>query len=324
MTSSDTLLPATSEPATPALPPELRDVAEYVAASLSPATRRAYECGWKDFSRWCDAAGVESLPATAITVARYIAALAKAGRSVSTIQQRCSAIRYAHEVNDLEAATAAKGVRETLAGIRRELGVAPRRKAPATPDRLRAIASHVPRDTLQGIRDRALLLFGFASACRRSELAALDLDDLEETEDGLLVTVRRSKTDQEGAGHERGVPFGRSAETCPVEALSAWISAAGLTCGPVFRRIDRHGNVGASLTPRAIGDVVKLYAARAGFEPADYAGHSLRAGFITDCGARGVSHDRIMDHTGHRSYAMIRTYTRRADVFADHPLEGVL
>ena len=192
--------------------------------------------------------------------------------------------------------TAAQGVRSTMAGIRRSLGVAPKRKVPATADRVTAMASHSP-DSVKGLRDRALLLFGFASAMRRSELVALDLSDLEEADRGLLVTVRRSKADQEGMGHRRAIPFGRSAETCPVEAHCAWVAAAGLTSGPVFRRVDRHGNIGESLSARAVANLVKGYASRAGFYPSEFGGHSLRAGFVTSAAERGANADRIVDQS---------------------------
>jgi len=191
-------------------------------------------------------------------------------------------------------------------------------------DRLAAMVSHADPETLKGLRDRALLLFGFASAMRRSELVALDLADLELTARGLLVTVRRSKTDQEGRGHQRAVPFGRNPEMCPVRALAAWLEAAGVTDGRVFRSVSRHNQVGESMSTRALADVVKVYAERAGLDPAEFAGHSLRAGFVTSAAEKGASAERIMDHTGHRSVAMIRVYTRRADAFADHAGDGLL
>ncbi len=308
----------------PTIPAELTDVMAYVAESLAPSTRRAYRTGLADFAAWCDGQRLDSMPASPETVARYLAAGAKAGRSVSTLGQRLAAIRWAHESQGLESPTAAKGVRATMTGIRRELGVAPKRKAPATVDRLAGMVAHAKPDTMKGLRDRALLLFGFASAMRRSELVALDLADIEETERGLLVTVKRSKTDQEGKGQQRAIPFGRSPETCPVKALLSWVTAAGLTSGLVFRSVDRHGNVGSSMSTRAVADVVKAHAKRAGFDPAEFGGHSLRAGFVTSAAERGAAAERIMDHTGHRSVAMVRIYTRRADAFADHAGEGLL
>ena len=215
----------TSTPHLPA-PADLVAVRGYVAESLAPATRRAYRAGLAAFRAWCEGQAVADLPASAETVAAFIASEADQGRAVSTIEQRLAAIRWAHEAKGLELPTASKLVRSTMAGIRRERGVAPKRKAPVTVDRLAAMVSHADAETLKGKRDRALLLFGFASAMRRSELVALVVGDLEATDRGLLVTVRRSKTDQEGRGHQRAIVPGRKVELCPVRAMRAWLEAA--------------------------------------------------------------------------------------------------
>ena len=159
---------------------------------------------------------------------------------------------------------------------------------------------------------------------RRSELVALTVEDLEKTERGLLVTLRRSKTDQEGEGHQRAIPLGIRSETCPVGALDAWLQAARISEGPLFRSVTRHGQVGESLSTRALANVVKTYAAKAGLNPDEFSGHSLRAGFVTSAAEKGKSTERIMDHTGHQSAAMIRVYTRRVDAFRDHAGEGLL
>jgi site-specific recombinase XerD len=306
------------------VPTDLEAVKGYVAESLAPNTRRAYRSALTAFRAWCAAEGVDPMPASPETVAAFIAAEADAGRKVSTLEQRIAAIRWAHDAAGFDSPTAAKALRATMGGIRRSKGVAPTRKAAATVDRLAAMVSHADPETVKGCRDRALLLFGFASAMRRSELVALDLADLELTERGLFVTLRRSKGDQEGQGQQRAVPFGRNPETCPVRALAAWFEAAGITEGRVFRSVDRHGHIGGSLSGRAVADVVKGYAKRAGLDPAAFGGHSLRAGFVTSSSERGAKADRIMDHTGHHSVAMIHTYTRRADAFADHAGEGLL
>lgn len=229
-----------------------------------------------------------------------------------------------HDARGLETPTVAKLVRATMQGIRRELGIATKRKAPATVERLAAMVAHADTSTLKGLRDRALLLVGFASAMRRSELVALEVGDLDPTERGLLVMVRRSKTDQEGRGHQRAIPHERNVETCPVRALARWLEAATITSGPIFRSVDRHGRVGSAMSDRAVADVVKAYAERAGLNPAHCAGHSLRAGFVTRAAERGARAERIMDHTGHRSVAMVRVGTRRADAFADHAAAGLL
>jgi site-specific recombinase XerD len=316
------LVPISSS--TPIVPAELQGVAAYVDASLAISTRRAYRAGLSDFRAWCAAQGLQALPATPDVVARYLTALAKAGRKVSTIEQRVAAIRWIHEARDHESPTSSKLVRATMQGIRRELGVAPKRKAPATVDRLAAMVSHADPDTLKGLRDRALLLFGFASALRRSELVALAVEDLEHTERGLLVCVRRSKTDQEGRGHQRAVIYGTRSELCPVKAVSRWIEAADIKSGLVFRSVTRHGHVNGSLSTRAVAEIVKTYARLAGLDPGEFAGHSLRAGFVTSAAEKGATADRIMDHTGHKSVAMVRTYTRRADAFANHAGDGLL
>ena len=222
-----------------------------------------------------------------------------------------------------------------MAGIRRTLGTAPkRRKAPATVDRLAAMGAHVDRDSTKGIRDALILLLGFASAMRRSELVALEVADLEPTDKGFLVTVRRGKTDQEGRGHVRAILPGQRKEPCPVEAIWDWYSeleAGGVALddhtaewGRLFRSVDRHGRIGESLGAAAVADVVKHYAKLAGLDPAEFGGHSLRAGFVTSAAERGASVERIADHTGHKNMATVRIYTRRSDAFADHAGAGLL
>ena len=308
----------------PATPTDMAQVHAYVSESLAPSTRRAYRMALAAFRSWCETEGVAALPARPETVAAFVAAEAQAGRKVATLEQRIAAIRWAHEAAGMESPTANKLVRSTMSGIRREQGTAPKRKAPATADRLAAMVSHADPTTLKGLRDRALLLFGFASAMRRSELVALAVEDVEQTQRGLLVTLRRSKTDQEGQGHQRAIPFGNHPETCPIRALYAWLEAVPIHEGRVFRSVTRHSQVGDSLSGRALADAVKHYAQRAGFDPNEFAGHSLRAGFVTSAAERGARAERIADHTGHRSLAMVRVYCRRSDAFQDHAGEGLL
>jgi len=311
------------------VPADLKAVRGYVDASLAPNTRRAYRSSLAAFREWCESENVDPLPASPETVAAFLAAEADAGLKPATLGQRMAAIRWAHEAAGFEAPTKSKLVSAALKGIRRELGVAPNQKDPATVELLAAMVAKTrpgkdEPDTLKGKRDRALLLFGFASAMRRSELVALTVGDLEKTKHGLRVTLRRSKTDQEGKGQQRGVLFGRRKETCPVAALDAWLEAAGISEGPLFRSVTRYGQVGGSLSGNALAGVVKHYAEEAGFDPAKFAGHSLRAGFITSADEKGRSATQIMDHTGHKSPAMISLYTRRTEMFVNHAGEGLL
>jgi integrase len=176
---------------------------------------------------------------------------------------------------------------------------------------------------LANIRDRALLLFGFASAMRRSELAALNFEDIEETVDGLRATIRRSKTDQEGHGHVIAIPRGTIA--CPVAALKTWIEAAAITEGPMFRRIAKGGRLQAArLTDRSVAGIVKAHARRVGLDAKHFAGHSLRSGFLTSAAARGASVFKMADQSRHKSIDMLRGYVRDAEIFKDHAGKGLL
>ena len=169
-----------------------------------------------------------------------------------------------------------------------------------------------------------MLLLGFAGAFRRSELVALDVADLlEETETGLLVTIRPGKTDQEAIGRTIAIPRGDIA--CPVKALRAWLDAAAIATGPIFRPIDRVGTVRPSrLTCRSVANFVKAYAARAGFDAGTYSGHSLRSGFLTSAAAKGASIFKMMDQSGHKSVDTLRGYVRDAELFKDHAGSGLL
>jgi integrase len=176
---------------------------------------------------------------------------------------------------------------------------------------------------LAGLRDRALLLIGFGGALRRSELVALDVADIEETETGLLVTIRHSKTDQEGEGAT--IAIARGDVACPVKALRAWLDASGIQAGPIFRPIDKAGTVRSSrLTDRSVANIVKTYAGRAGFDASIFSGHSLRAGFLTSAAGKGASIFKMMDVSRHKSVDTLRGYVRDAELFKDHAGAGLL
>ncbi|MDQ6618011.1 MAG: site-specific integrase [Actinomycetota bacterium] len=214
-------------------------------------------------------------------------------------------------------------VRAVHAGIRRSQGTAPAVKAPAVTAELRAMVAQLPGD-LRGVRDRAMLLVGFAAALRRSELVALDVADVAETAEGLVVTLRRSKTDPEGAGRKIGVPYGSHPATCPVRALRAWTEIAGVADGPLFVTIDRAGRLGTTrASDRCVARTVQRAALGAGLDPARYAGHSLRAGLATSAAATGASERSIMNQTGHKSLPILRRYIREGSLFTDNAAASV-
>jgi site-specific recombinase XerD len=280
------------------------------------STRRSYRTAFRIFADWCHARGLVPVPASPDTVAAFLAAEATAAAKASTIAHRAAAIRYAHRLAGHETPTSAETVRAVMRGIRRTIGTAPERKAPATADVIGEMLRLCP-PTLAGQRDRALLALGFAGAFRRSELVALQIADLVEMPDGFRVLIRHSKTDQEGAGQEIAIPRGYHLR--PVEAVQTWLEAAAITEGPVFRAVLKGGRLQtAALTPHSVAAIVKSYAERAGLDPAAYAGHSLRAGFITSAAEAGASVLRIADQSRHQSLDTLRGYVRRADLFKDH------
>ena len=206
---------------------------------------------------------------------------------------------------------------ETLKGIRRTHGTAqPGKRALLTADLLQVLA-HLDTGLL-GCRDRALLLTGFSGGLRRSELAALDLEDVTWVAEGAVLTLRRSKTDQQGRGRQVAIPRGSHPATCPIAALKAWLEAARITSGPLFRAVDRHGRAGVDgLHADSVGTIIKRAVSRAGFEAEGFAGHSLRAGFATQAARNGATVFDIMRQTGHRSVQTVARYVREAQIFHD-------
>ena len=175
-----------------------------------------------------------------------------------------------------------------------------------------------------GCRDRALLLLGFAGAMRRSELVGLDVADITEGTDGLIVRLRRSKTDQEGAGRTVGIPFGSNLATCPVRAWRAWLELSSITEGAAFRPVDRHGRIAVTrLSGQAVALVLKRHASRAGLDRDEVAGHSLRAGLATSAAAAGVPERVIAEQTGHKGTAMLRRYIREGTLFRENAASAV-
>jgi site-specific recombinase XerD len=222
----------------PALPAEftatLELAADFARASKSPATQAAYGSDWRIFEAWCRARGLDALPTTPESLCAFLADEAFAGRRASTLGRRLAAIRYFHRAAGYETPTGDEKVKAVLSGIRRTIGAAPVRKKAATSDIVLGMVGGKGR-SLRELRDRAILLLGFAGAFRRSELVALDVVDIEWTAEGALITIRRSKTDQEGLGRRVGIPHGEIA--CPVAALKSWLEAAAIVEGAVFRRI---------------------------------------------------------------------------------------
>ena len=284
--------------------------AEYARRARSDATKRAYSNDWRDWEAWCAARGIAPLPGTPQMVGLYIAELAAKGRKVATISRRVVAIAQAHRIGGGQMDLKHPAIREVLAGIRRSHGSRKEAKAALlTPDIRRCIAA-MPASVI-GTRDRAVLLLLFAGALRRSELAALDVSDVQLSTRRATVTIRRSKADQEGRGAAIGIPRGRR-ETCPVRAIEQWIEAARIQNGRLFRSVDRHGNIGDEISGAAVAEIVKRAVARIGLDPTKYSGHSGRSGFITQAAMNGADMGAIGLHARQRSIATTRAYVQEA------------
>src|SRR5579872_784178 len=297
--------------------PSLDQAREFARHSKAENTLRGYRTDWRDFCAWCERNSQQPLPASPETVASYIAECAQRLK-VGSIQRRLNAIAGAHKAPGVDSPTSSGMVRNTLKGIKRILGTAAVQKAPAITADIVAMVG-VTDDGMIGVRDRALILLGFAGAFRRAELISLNVADLDFNRDGLTITLRRSKTDQEGQGRRVGIPYGSNPETCPVRVLQSWLEHAAITEGPVFRSLTRHGRVQTDrLSPGDVARVVKKLANRAGLDPARYAGHSLRAGHATSAAASGASERAIMNQTGHRSVQMLRRYIREGSLYREN------
>jgi integrase len=318
-----------------ALAPAIRQARVLVDEAQSANTRRAYRASWFAFSAWCRLKGLDSDVATPEIVALYLSSRLAEGfstrdqeygalipsslvREYSAIAHRLHAIAPQFWSDHRRPAAVAAVIR----GAQRTQGRPPVRKAPV-------LAEHIGRiewgEGLCAVRDRALCMLGFMGAFRRSELVALNREDLTlDEERGLTVLVRRSKTDQVGAGQVKAIPWDRDEPTaCPIQALGAWIRAARIRTGPLFLGI-RNGEVtDKRLGPSTVAVIVKRAVASLGLNAKKYSGHSLRAGFVTSSALQGLDLDSIMIQTGHKSTDQVRGYIRRADPFQNNAAMGL-
>lgn len=295
----------------------LGTVADYVRESLAQNTRLAYLSDLAHFEAWGG-----RIPSNPETVAEYLVAHAYI-LSVATLNRRLAALAKVHRSRGLPNPISTELVKSTVRGLQRIKGKAQRQaKALVKEDLVRALEATGQR--LKDVRDRALLLVGFAGGFRRSELVSLTYGDIEIVRQGIIINLRRSKTDQAGNGRRIGVPYARD-RWCPVEALEQWISSSGIGEGALFRPIDRHHRVDVKqLSGEAVCLIVKERVRLAGIDPSGYSGHSLRAGLATSAAQAGVSSSKIRQQTGHASDAMLARYIRDGELFIGNAAGAVL
>lgn len=279
--------------------------------SVAENTRRAYRFDLVAFEAWGG-----SIPASPELIAAYLAAEADK-LAIATLQRRLASISKAHAMRGLPNPVPSELVRATMRGIRRR-SIRPRQEAKALVRDDLFVVLDAMGSSVRDARDRALLLIGFAGGFRRSELVGLDVEDLASVRQGLVVTLRRSKTDQLGIGRRIGIPHGRTRH-CPVGAIETWFTVSGIESGPIFRPVRQTGGVLMSrLSGEAVALAIQERLARAGFDPSGYSGHSLRAGFATSAAMAGASTWKIRAQTGHASDAMLSRYIRDGSLFTEN------
>lgn len=297
----------------------------YSRKSRADSTWRAYRSDWHQFEAWCQTVALPSLPADPDTVAMFVASQADDGLNPSTLNRRLAAIRLVHLGAGHASPHNALKVVEVMRGIRRDWAQPPAKKAAAIDEDVKKMVDAVEPETRKGLRDRALLLFGFAGAFRRSELVALNTWNLEEREEGLKVAIEKSKTDQEAKGQVIAIVRQQDSPYCPVRALNDWLTVAEIERGALFRRMFRGDKVGQTrLSAQSIALVVKGHASRAGLEWEQYSGHSLRRGFLTSAARNRASIFKMADQSRHKSLDVLRHYVKEEELFENNAGEGLL
>jgi integrase len=305
--------------------------AQRIAEATAANTHRAYDRQWRIFEAWCAEQGRKAEPASDATLAEYASALVTAGAGVATVEQAIATVRRVHRDRGITQPDT-RAARLVLRTHRREqasAGIQVRKAPPAAREQLRAMVAACPDGPL-GVRDRALLVLGVVMMGRRSELAALDLADVVEVDEGLLVRVRMSKVDQDAVGADVTVPEGSRPDTCPVRAVRAWrdlLDEQGITSGPLFRAVNRYDQISARrMSGDGINRVVRAAAIRADLPGAErYSAHSLRSGGAT-AAARAGAHRNAIAVQGRWSKKshVVDDYIQMVDKWKDNPMADAL
>lgn len=298
-------------------PALLQDAQNFVRESIPENTRRAYASDWAAYTTWCEENGREALPTSTETVTMYVTALATTHR-ISTIRRKVAAISTAHQYAGYTSPTRHTTLRSCMRGIGRQQAEQGQRRQYAQPlltDDILALLRPTD-DSLIGLRDAALILVGFAGAFRRSELVHLNVEDVVWTKEGMLLRVRRSKTDQTGEAPEKAIFYGSADNRCPVRRLRKWLEAAQIESGSVFRRVKKGGVLtDARLSAQTVSLILRRYAEAAGIAVERISGHSLRAGFVTQALISGADYPSIQRQTGHRNINTVTQYDRGRSMF---------
>ncbi|MBA4536570.1 site-specific integrase [Bacillus aquiflavi] len=282
----------------------LAEIKHLIEAAKSNNTKKAYESDWRHFENWCAENTVQSMPASVETVLLYLNDLSKTYK-YSTIRRRISSISKAHKLRNQMNPVRHDYIQMALDGIGKLNGRRQHSKRAILLEDLKKMVDCIDTSTVIGKRDKALLLVGFALASRRSELVAINREDIYFTREGADIRIRQTKTNDDDVVKSI---LKVSSAYCPVVALADWLQTANIQTGAVFKTVDKYGNIYNRTTDKTVARVVKKYAALAGLDPSEYAGHSLRSGLATSASMEGMNDNSIMKQTGHKTRHMVDRY----------------
>jgi site-specific recombinase XerD len=295
--------------------------------SKADNTIRAYKSDFNDFGLFCAQNGFKSLPSDPKIVSLYLTQLSTKNVKISTIKRRLVSIGVIHKLKGHYLDTKHPLIVENLMGIKRRKGSIQNGKKPLLINNLKKIINVIDqqkKEKIKILRDRTIILIGFSGGFRRNEIVSLDFDDLDFVEEGLKINIKRSKTDQFGAGSTKGLPYFENSQYCPVVSIQKWIEISKINSGALFRRFTKGSNLSEKrLTDQTVALLIKEYLGLAGIDSTNYSGHSLRSGFATSAAEAGAEERTIMAMTGHKSTEMVRRYIKNADLFKNNALNKI-
>ena len=296
-------------------------------SSKANNTVRAYKSDFNDFGLFCAKNGFKSLPSEPKIVSLYLTHLSSKDVRMSTLKRRLVSIGVIHKLKGYYLDTKHPSIIENIMGIKRRKGSIQRGKKPLLISNLKQIINVIDeqkKEEIKKLRDRSIILIGFAGGFRRNEIVSLDYDDLDFVPEGLKITLKRSKTDQFGEGTLKGLPYFDNSQYCPVLSLKKWVEKSNIDSGPLFRRFSKGSKLTENrLTDQTVALLIKKYLDLAGIESKNYSGHSLRSGFATSAAESGAGERSIMAMTGHKSTEMVRRYIKEANLFKNNALNKI-
>ena len=295
--------------------------------SKAANTVRAYKSDFNDFNLFCSKNGFKSLPSEPKIVSLYLTHLSSNNIKMSTLKRRLVSIGVIHKYKGHYLDTKHPTIIENILGIKRRKGSIQKGKKPLLINNLKKIINVINEqniDNIKKFRDRCIILIGFSGGFRRNEIVSLDYEDLDFVDEGIKISLKRSKTDQFGEGSVKGLPYFENSKYCPVASISKWIEISKINSGPLFRRFTKGLKLSENrLTDQSVALIIKEYLNLAGIDNKDYSGHSLRSGFATSAAASGAEERSIMAMTGHKSTEMVRRYIKDANLFRNNALNKI-